>query len=176
MFTNNYINYRYMMFFNTSYYLTDIDGAQPIACQPQYSYSTDFGYHMSGCHCRAISTSYLGVYFGSGTTPPTRADYKLESLITTGLTLSSQGPVLRDRGNGTYEISSAYTVMNNNAEGGESITIGEMGYFGKCGASSSSAKMYLFERQVLPVPIVLAPGERKLITYKITINQIFNVD
>lgn len=175
MFTKNYIMYRKMMFDADTYiYMKDYEGGTSNGFYAQYSWGVDFGKYMGTGNVAALGSN--GVYFGSGTTPPTRDDYKLESAITSGLKVSNGGVVYRNKGNGTYEISSSFIVQNSAAEGGESITIAEMGYFGKCGYASSKSIAVLFERQVLAVPIVLAPGERKLITYKITINQIFNVD
>jgi hypothetical protein len=117
---------------------------------------------------------YSGVYFGSGTTPAKMGDYKLESVINSGLSIVSSN--LRTRSSGEVNIVYAHFILENTTE--NNITVSELGIFTPiCNRGVSSFSEYtsyynvLMERTVLESPVVIAPGEFKTITYQITFNQ-----
>lgn len=145
----------------------------------------DIGYYLAFGRCRAIvaehssvqnPTDYIfpGVYFGSGSTPATKANYKLETPITTGLAISNTG-VSIGADNGEYYARASYVLENTTAE---DITIAEIGIFTAMTtkrvnsySTNTNFSNFLMERSVLDAPVVIAPGEIKTITYKITFNQ-----
>lgn len=193
MFTNNYLAYRKQAFLGSdnTYYVT-ADGSS----RKMYRLSievADLGRWLSLARCRDILTTsktesypdnavYPGVYFGSGSTPASKADYKLESPITSGLAITNPSALAwTDDGNGKYEVIADYILRNtSDAE----INIYEIGVFspvnsnsnGKYGASDNVWWLALMERTVLDEPITIAPGESKLVTYKLTFNQTLNVE
>lgn len=113
-----------------------------------------------------------GVFFGSGTTPATIDDYKLEGTIATNFTHSMIDVSERSE-DGSYSIMGrTYTITNNNDT---DMVIGEIGIFYelryKTSSSSSSGYQsypYLIERTVLESPITIpANGGVGQVTYKI---------
>lgn len=165
MFTDQYIQYKKIMFRNVDgWTIKDHTGvARDVTCSK--SCGGDIGSSMHNAYCGSFSNS--GVYFGAGTTPAAKTDYKLESIIESGLTISrvNDAPQL-DVVGGKYVYSASYVVKNT---GTENIVIGEIGYYGRLVGTYSFAA--LMERTVLDTPLTIRPGESKLITYKITFNQ-----
>lgn len=139
-----------------------------------------FLYYMDTARCRTQPTSYAssilnsypGVYFGTGSTPANKADYKLENLLTSGLSITDGTRQYIDEGNGVHSYYVTFAVKNTTEA---EINIYEIGLFSPIPASS---KYYctLMERTVLTEPITIAPGATKLVTYKITFNQTLNVE
>ena len=186
MFTNNYIKYQAMLFFyQTSVKFVQSAGKETRAISAKYIPYYNFGRAMATGRCVAaeseisvaitssepIGDTYPGVFFGSGTTPPTKDDYDLESMITTGLAITNTGTSTKDKGNGVYSVEASYVLRNTSAA---TITVSEMGTFGEVHFKTNSdyhAYRILFERQVLEEPVIIQPGESKLITYKLTFNQ-----
>ena len=116
-----------------------------------------------------------GIHLGTGNTPATESDYKLESPITSGLIITNGSVVKTDVGNGKYTITVSGIIQNGT---GADINIYEIGLFGCVGYYRSSTQYYmptLCERTVLSEPITIPAGERNLVTYKITFNQTLNV-
>ena len=92
---------------------------------------------------------------GTGTTPPTIDDYKLDSFVELTVVNSSQ----------TYSnkkgriLTYTRTFVNSTSE---AITITELGmYIGK----SNVDKPHLTAREVLSEPVVIQPGESKAFTF-----------
>lgn len=98
----------------------------------------------------ASSASYKSLNFmvGTGTTPATSTDYKMEAQITSGISCTS-----------TYNYSTASGVIHRNATisntSTDSITITEIGI----SAADYIAGQILIYREVLEEPIVLEGGE-----------------
>lgn len=137
----------------------------------------DFGVRLNKVQCRAISSatdSNGGVYFGSGSTPANVNDYKLDSPITSGLTIASGGVISWEDEHCDY-LQNVFAVQNTTES---EINIWEIGYFGEVAFSSSDNTGYttLMERTVLPEPVTIAPMETKVIIYKVAFNRIFNVE
>lgn len=113
------------------------------------------------------SSSSHGVKFGSGTTPPTVDDYKLESKITSGLTVNASKftPPTYDSGNNKHIRQQSYTIINS---GSSSVTISEIGIeaavLAGSTSSSSSSKQTLIYRSVFDTPIVIPAGDAATIT------------
>lgn len=189
MFTNNYIALRYNIFWYTTNGSTTFGGTtingKPVTTMLNTSgqiYETaglrfgEFGASAMG-QCRAMLTSYAssnangypGVYFGSGTTPPTKEDYTLEAPIVSGLSVDSGSVVEKDEGAGRYSISRSYILTNTSDA---NITVSEIGYVASLAVGASSRYyQVLMERSLLPSPVTIQPGEAKLITYKFNFNQ-----
>ncbi len=142
---------------NASCMLDDIGGNIP------YGRSGEVKYEMQ----TSASSCLAGVYFGSGTTPATRADYKLESPITSGLSISNTSIVTESDGNGQYSYLADYRIKNNSVA---DISISELGLFLPVGSSNTAYYPVLMERSVLETPVVIEPGKSKKITYKVTIH------
>lgn len=193
MFTDNYIKLSNLFFMGDSYKrFVNAAGNE----QDGYSYnlgSYGIGKYMKSGQCRSLVTTMKqdpnpdnsvcpGVYFGSGSTPATKADYTLASPITSGLAITSPSAVVwSDDGNGKHTACADFTVRNTSQS---EINIYEIGLFsavqsnysGYNGNYSNQWWLTLMERTVLEEPITIAPGEAKLVTYKITFNQTLNVE
>lgn len=109
-----------------------------------------------------------GIWVGSGVTPPTPADYRLESRITSGLSsaIRIDGSFLDANGNPQLKI--ILTLTNT---GSESVTIGEVGFFqnvqmaNTASGSSSSNSIVMLDRTVLNTAVTIPAGESAAITY-----------
>lgn len=196
MFTNNYITYIKTKFFaganvDTNYQtFVDCTGTTQ-SVYTSYFYDSAYFCNCLGfagmickAYCSAMPTStnttnssnrIYGVWFGSGTTAPTKDDYKLEAPITSGLGINNNTirPLVNNLEPGVYEISSSYQVTNQTEE---AITISEIGVWSYLTTESSSSSTrncfpVLMERTVLDEPITIEPGMTKVVTYKLTINQ-----
>lgn len=178
MFTNNYIKFRDMMFIGSSSYEGFVSSSgTSYRAHAQYSSSGDIGAYMHQARCRDILTgeassmnsSYPGIYFGSGTAEPTRDDYRLESQITSGLSIVNPSGFAWSIGaEGRRHATATFTVTNSSSD---EITISEVGYYSPLSSSSSKYYQVLMERQVLSEPIVIQPGEAKIVTYELVFNQ-----
>ena len=175
MFTNNYITFQNSIFNgNTSPKMKDENGSNQTAYLYLQNSLPDIAV---GRNVINPSLYGSGLRFGSGSTPATKEDYCLASPITSGLAFS-KGSLLWDKNTPGKYIAKASHVLTNTSE--VEINIYEVGLFCTCYASTSlsSPVTYsaLFERTVLPEPITIAPGEAKLVTYKLTFNQTLNVE
>lgn len=179
MFTNNYLKFRDMMFIGNTWYagFKSVPGTTFYGTAQYSGKSGDIGGQMHLARCQAMPTESgqydssfkPGIYFGSGSTPATKEDYKLESPITAGLAISNPAGFTWVRpSSGVYSATASYAVLNTTAE---DITIQEIGNFTPVAESSSKYHFTLMDRTVLDEPIVIAPGESKLVTYKVTFNQ-----
>jgi hypothetical protein len=187
MFTQNYIDFQKARFTATTYSgtqrLVAQDGAKRNA-QVYTFWIADIGswMHKGRCgtfsdHTVAIaSDSQSGVYFGSGSTPASKADYNLEEPITSGLSITNPTSLIwAKNGDGNYSACADFIIRNTRQV---EISISEIGVFTPVTttsniAPSSNVQVYnvLMERTVLDAPIVIPVGEAKVITYKITFNQ-----
>ncbi len=101
--------------------------------------------------------SKIGIIVGSGTTPPTYSDYKMENSLAEALTFS----------NNTVSKKARVQILTQSVTNptGESITINEVGVFGY-----AMYGCYLLTRSIIS-PIVLGPNETKTFTVKIDFNK-----
>lgn len=116
-----------------------------------------------------ISTNYsksessTGIALGSGITPATVYDYKLESMITSGLSVSISRS--NDEDNNIVFI---FTITNTSAS---DITIGEVGVIQSSNTSAGGGTAYVMtERTVLDSPIAIPAGGIGQVTYTIRLN------
>ena len=109
-----------------------------------------------------------GVFFGSGSTPASRSDYTIESILkeSSGLSNKMKSVASSRDDAGNVCIHGFYSMENTNATA--EISISELCLFGFVRDSSEYYHNVLVDRTVLENPIVLKPGEEKLITYKFT--------
>lgn len=195
MFTNNYIAFqkkRFVAGTNYNDYCSFInatgESVKGYAC---YFLFADIGYWMRKAWCKALvalvestnicNTNYSGLYFGSGSTPASKKDYKLENMITSGLTITNPSSLAwSEDGKGKYEAFADFIVRNITKN---EITISEIGVFSPIGSTANTTfsnnvnvHQILMERTVLDEPITIAPGESKLVTYKLTFNQTIGLD
>lgn len=145
----------------------------------------DIGRWMGLGRCQAIKTAQAsqysnnafgqGVYFGTGSTPATLSDYTLESPITSGLSITNPSKLVwTDNGMGRYAVKADF-ILTNTAENEVNIyEIGLISFMYK--DDLGYLYPFLMERTVLPEPITIPAGGIKLVTYKITFNQVLNVD
>ena len=170
MFTNNYIKYREALFFSRV-----TSSSFKTAKNTDYTGTTGFrdrdfgvcmGFPVIGDPTTSTAT---GVYFGSGTTLPTKDDYTLEAPIITGLIATGlqQNAIVSYDGNGKATAEGSY-ILKNTSE--ETITVNEIGYFANGHSNGTSSYLILHERSVLDTPCVIEPGEAKMITYRIIFN------
>lgn len=120
------------------------------------------------------SDTYLyGIVLGSGTTQPTDNDYKLESQITSGLSVNINH-------NHVYENNGSRHIINLMVTNTSSspITISEIGWYVYCYASisqnqaafcnngnSSNNTVFLADRTLLTNPVTIPAGDYAVIRY-----------
>ena len=107
---------------------------------------------------------YGGILIGSGETPPTLDDYRLEAQITSGMTASNS--------RGFDENGNPYTIITLTNSSDKAITVREIGVvgYGYYNAGSSGSRNVLFDRTVLDSPLTIEPGGVGQITYTISMN------
>lgn len=174
MITNSYKKYVYGRYNRTTVSNAVID------CEGAKHSSSPYGYSSNGTnmadHAYIIRQGFkftttlkanggsVGVYFGSGSTPPTEDDYTLEAPISSGL--SSVQTSLAECVDCSY-IERAAIVKNTSAA---DITIREIGFFGVTvadGNSDSTNWLFLIDRTVLDEPITIPPGEVRTLTVRV---------
>ena len=106
---------------------------------------------------------HYGIMFGTGTTPPTMNDYKLESPIIDGTVYATdQNAPTQGFETDKAKIYVSHEVKN---QGTNPVTITEAGVFG-C-QSTASKTSFLLDRTVLDTPVTIPAGESRTITYAI---------
>lgn len=118
-----------------------------------------------------ISSSYgEGVRIGSGVTPATPDDYKLETLISDNCSVSTPSTVLASVDADGVSVSATYAVKNT---GSTAFSVSEIGLFSGLYTvinNNGQKKTCMVDRTVLEKPITINPGESKQITYTIRFN------
>ena len=113
----------------------------------------------------ARGNSSNGVGFGTGTTPASASDYKLESFLThQKISVANPSQVSFNKFDTYEEYTVTFGVTNITAE---AITISEVGLMATL---DSSAGCNLVDRTVLDVPVTIPAGQSKQITYTIRFN------
>ena len=102
------------------------------------------------------NNTWIGFYpnfvVGSGTTPVTGDDYKVEEEIVSGLACEA---VTASVDEATHTVIFRKTLRNTSEE---NITISEVGLTGAVRANTASAQALIY-REVLQTPVTIAPGE-----------------
>ena len=130
--------------------------------------TTNSNYLLSGLSyvsCCEFATGVYGTFFGTGRTPPTMDDYKLESPITDGTLHSQSVTPLRGFEQDHARLYATHEVHNS---GSNDVTITEVGVFGLGASISDNA--FLLDRTVLDTPITIPAGGSKSITVAIQFN------
>ena len=112
------------------------------------------------------TTSSQNVEFGIGTTPATVNDYKLESEITTGISVAYPSSV-------TTEQTDSYILwtVTFGVTASVEVTISEIGLKSRANTSDGGASnTVLVDRTILDEPITIPAGQSKQITYTIRFN------
>ena len=197
MLTNNYYEYKKLMFSGSSAYagthptgimFTDVRGSviggnNNPGIYPDQSFRGDLGYWLNKARCRTFPTNTvnsnshdsLGVYFGTGTTPATLADYRMERPIESGLSITNPSRyTFVDNGAGKWTFSASLVLTNTT---GAEMNIYEIGIVTPLGTSVSGAWYpTLMEHTVLTEPITVPAGGAKLVTLTLTQNNVLNVE
>ena len=122
-------------------------------------------YAASMANLRTSLSSYGGVIFGNGDTPPTSDDYKLAGDIITGFNYSQ---ALTQVVNETAVTATAvYTITNTNST---EINIKEIGLIGNASNTAETANKFLLDRTVLDTPVTIPAGGIGQVEYTITFN------
>ena len=119
---------------------------------------------------RSSNSTVEGVYIGTGTTPATTDDYKLEAQINSGYSQAYADSVSINVDADGVSVFASIALTNTSTE---AFTISEIGLAGKvCNSSSSSSNtcLALIDRTVLEEPITINPNETKTLTYTIRMN------
>ena len=132
------------------------------------SYNAYFNYNSSqkifqfynSLKALASNDTTSGVVVGSGTTPPTAQDYKLENQITT---VSGNVAYNTTQDADGVTINSIITVTNT---ADTDITIGEVGLY----VNTSGNWTWMAERTVLETPVTIPAGGVGQVTYTIRMN------
>ena len=112
------------------------------------------------------TTSAQNVEFGIGTTPATVNDYKLESEITTGISVAYPSSV-------TTEQTDSYILwtVTFGVTASVEVTISEIGLKSRAViGDGGSTNNVLVDRTVLDAPVTIPAGQSKQITYTIRFN------
>lgn len=122
------------------------------------------GFPYIGKVCTASTPGYsnTGVVIGSGTTPPSIEDYKLENRIITPT--ASSGTVTSTFDDSGVVHTSILTITNNHTE---AITIAEIGLYAVGSNKNGESYSVLYDRTLLENPITIEPGGVGQITYTI---------
>jgi hypothetical protein len=115
---------------------------------------------------KPASASSAGVYFGSGSTPPTKDDYTLENIITSGCKIETKN-MERTVENNIIMVKTRYVISNT---GSDNIIIGEVGIYGTTivNGTSNTVANFLMERTVLDEPVVIPVGGVGAVEYTLT--------
>lgn len=112
-----------------------------------------------------ISSYGVSICFGSGTTPASYEDYRIETPISTGLSLGSASgsrtkPTTYDSDNQTISSTRTFTFTNSSSS---SINVNEMAIYAKW--DYGALDCCCIYREVFDETIVLAPGESLLVDF-----------
>lgn len=194
MFTNNYISYKAMMFCATNAYTpaphpsklpfvwtngATIGSNNTPMITASHSYHGDLGYWLVYPKCRAFpqepkssnTDPAFGVYFGSGSTPASKTDHRLEYPIESGLSIAINKStyVIRQGENGKYALVMTYLITNNSES---EVNIYEIGVVTPIAKDTYSHYPTLMERTVLTEPITIPVGATRAVEYRVIFNQI----
>lgn len=169
MLTKNY--HAYMMMRAVNRYIPDclmtLDGSVDSAYPMSSTTSEDLFRSIHKLTLKTANTSG-GVIIGTGTTPATPGDYKLEAMITGGVDITAPSNATMVADDNGVSIFASYAITN---QTDEDIAISEIGIFGSlCKNSSNQTAKALLDRTVLEMPITIAPGDAKTLTYTIRMN------
>ena len=147
--------------------MTKTDGTVTSSLTSSYAVPNEMNpfCHMSGVYSannsQLTSANGGGILIGTGTTPPTVNDYKLENQITSGFGSTTSFPNSDSAVYNTKGIVSCCTITNSSQT--DNLVINEIGYIkGRAGYWN-----ILYDRIVLDTSITIAPGATKTIEYRL---------
>lgn len=113
-----------------------------------------------------IDANKFGLSVGTGSTPATYEDYRMESIISSGVSIVNTDGTLTTPsellpGN-KYHSKRSFTINNTSVS---NITINEVGIWAPNTMSSSSGPAILVYHEVLDTPVTLAPSESMIIAF-----------
>ena len=131
------------------------------------------GYSNNNCFPYSVSNSFTtslnsqGIVLGSGTTAATEDDYRIETPITSGLSVNVTRTYSLDTdGNPSEHFLLAVTNTSS-----ASITVSELCYqqilyaYASPDGNSPAVKTFCFDRTLLDSPVTIAAGETAVIRY-----------
>lgn len=133
---------------------------------------TRFPYNVT-TNVQISQTMNNGIYLGTGTTPPTENDYRLENVISSSSGISGATPTVNRRIDNDGNIYIEFTFLLSNSTNND-VTVNEIGYFqlfngGDTQYSGVSAQISLMlDRTVLSTPVVVPANGSAAMKYKIT--------
>lgn len=143
----------------------DVTGKENAQCGVPYNGSSGTIKETMNSPQKGASMLFAGVYFGTGTTPPTMDDYKLAGdVFTTHSTVASVTTVHEDT---LSTVTALYNVCNT---GTADVTIGEIGLVSTIYQGSSGLGYMMIERTVLDEPVTIPAGGVGQVTYTIRMN------
>lgn len=186
MFTQNYLNLRKMQFTAVNQKITDCTGNNQTAQATNKNDYWDMGRNlgfvatsttMPTTYSNGVTDKWVGVRFGTGPTPPSKNDYTLAAPILSGLSVQKGTVFNMEEVDGRYVYMNTFVLTNTTDS---EMAIWEAGVYApvNIGAGTNVSQYWctLIDRIVLAEPILLEPGESKLVTYKLTFNQTLNVE
>ena len=163
MLTKNYFTWLKGCHMWISYYGTDLNGVSKSITNLALCAENSGGFHNAMRNAMAqdyaVSTSG-GVWFGSGNKPATIDDYKLESVLTTGFSVTKPSKISLSTTGEYIEFSATYRITAT-----ADISISEIGLF-----AYDSSTLFMVDRTVLETPIEILKGKSKQVTYTIRFN------
>lgn len=179
MFTKNFYSVLVRTLFNEDAPIKRTDGSeQDAAYAERYSNisisTTGTKNYWHAFMYKWASTIYSeGVFFGTGTTAPTKDDYKPENALTeSDISVANPSQIIVNQTDDYIEAIVCFAVTNISSS---AITISEIGCLGFLRGSSNASYYtadsthppYLAERQLLETPITLEAGEAEGIQYRV---------
>ena len=127
---------------------------------PSYISPVRGGFYNEGGSRAVTVGNYKGIILGTGTTPSTYSDYKMEN-YNTGLTYSNE----------TASWSAPNVILTESATNGTdaNIIVSEVGVFGM-DSPDGSFKKTLYTRSLIE-PVTIKPNETKTFTVKINFDK-----
>ncbi len=118
----------------------------------------------------AQNATSAGIVIGTGSTPASEDDYKLEAPITSGVTASVAAATPGVEPTGIPYLEYTITVTNT---GSSELTIREIGYQQTVntqkptGTSTAPSSIHLLDRTVLSAPLTIQAGDAGIIRYRL---------
>ena len=179
MFTKNFYNVLFRTLFDKDAPVKRTDGTeQSRMAASRYDEANALS---SGCHnywnalmynwASTINTE--GVFFGTGTTAPTKDDYKPENMLgTSDISVANLPQIVVNQTDDYIEAIVSFTVTNISSSAINVSEIGCLGYLREASNTSyhtadSTHPPYLAERQLLETPVTLEAGETESIQYRV---------
>lgn len=130
--------------------------------QDIYHYSSDDNNILIYANSTANADNYSGIFFGDGTTAPSKSDYNLSGNRVTGYSV--------DQIVNTYSVegdtltSSLKITLTNTSD--SAITISEIAWFVLSRYANKSSCYVMLDRTLLETPVTIPAGQTGIVVYK----------